>query len=346
MVKEVYALSVIMLGIYIAIKHKWYLFGTLISLFALLYFILVTQILIPFYSFGNDPISVWNNAFKYLGANIIDICKNLILHPEVIIIELFSDFRKLQYLILLFAPLLFLPLLSPLELLPILPIIFISILSHNQNHYSIINQYATSAIAPIFMGFITSINKTETIYHRIFNNSKAILIVSNFKFILIAFAIFSSVLFNITISPSPISRFFWTKKIWNLHFSSYISSLRDQKIKKTIELYIPKDPNITVTTQNSLNYSILANRHYYFSFPEGVINQANTLTGKKVSADYLLIDRKRPLFINDQGCDYLYSKCRNKSIVNEFNRLLDAAQKKYTIIYSVDDFLIFKRNDN
>ena len=346
MVKEVYALSVIMIGIYVALKHKWYLFGTFISLFALLYFILVTQVLIPFYSFGNDPIFVWNNAFKYLGTSIIDISKNLILHPEVIIIEFFSDYKKLQYLVFLFAPLLFLPFISPLELLPILPIILISILSHNQNHYSIINQYATSAIAPIFIGFITSINKTETIYHRIFNNSKTKLIVTDFKFILIAIVIFSSVLFNIIISPSPISRLFWTKKIWNLHFSSYIPSLRDLEIKKAIEHYIPKDPTVIVTTQNSLNHSILANRKYYFSFPEGAINPAKTLTGQKVSADYLLIDRKRPLYIKDKGCDYIYSECKNTSIINEFNKLLEDAQKKYKIIYSVDDFQILKLNDN
>lgn len=344
LIKEVYALFVVMLGIYIAFKYKSYLLGAIISTFALLYFVLSTQIIIPSFSNGQNTLSMWNNAFAYLGNNMWDMFIKLIKEPGIIFKELLTDNKKILYIIFLFGPFLFLSILSPLELIPIIPILFISILSHNQNHYSIVNQYSTGIIVPIFIAFIESIGKTNKIYNRIssFKNLRITNRNNNLKIII--FVILSSVIFNIFISPSPISRFFWIKKVSKFHFSSYIATSRERMIKDAINMYIPDDQNVVISSQNSLNYSQLANRKYYFCFPEGVLEPVKTYGNKKILADYVLLDQKRAIFLKDIGCEYIYYECKNKSIEQKYYKIIKLSKKYFDILFSNDGFLILKRN--
>jgi len=356
LVKEVFALSAAMMGIYVIIKKRWWITGILIVLCSLLYFLFIELYAIPYFSDGKDAASMWHGAFGYLGNNMKEILLNLLTHPWIIITETFSNWKKVFYLIAIFGPLLFIPLLAPIELLPALPQLIISLLSHLPNHYNISNHYTAGLIVPIFVAFIIGLPKAKRIFNNFFQNEKLFL-----KIIL-----FSSLLFHILLSPSPISQKFWRNEVWLYNYRAYIPTDRDNMIKKAIKKYIPKNPDISVATQNSLNWAYLAHRKHYFCFPKGVTEPAKvpdfsnknfkqflkhitnsksqTPNYKLIYADLVLLDFKRLWFINDIGCNkWKNNQCYNKTFSQKFLNLLKETKKRYNLIYEKDGFMIFKR---
>jgi len=163
-------------------------------------------------------------------------------------------------------------------------------------------------------------------------------------------------------------------------------------IRDAVMLYVPSDPTVSVCTQNSLNWGYLAHRNDYFAFPSGVIDPVQVpdhegfsleglfdfiRTGKvKVTrtprfAEYVLLDLKRPWFINDQGCTretgdvgrlavgeletlhladpgpLLWGECDQQEIRTEFLEVIRRMQEQgmYQLVLERDGFLIFKRRD-
>ena len=149
-------------------------------------------------------------------------------------------------------------------------------------------------------------------------------------------------------------------------------------IKEAIKKYIPADPNVAVSTQNTLNWSYLAHRKYYFCFPTGVIEPAKVprwddvsslwsklvsglwlvVSGKKgianhqppttnyrlIYADYVLLDLKRPWFIKDRGCPcWKEERCCDPEFASEFLKLVKEMRSQYNMVYKKDGFMIFKR---
>jgi len=93
-----------------------------------------------------------------------EVFLNLLTHPWLLITETLSDWRKLLYIIAIFGPFLFIPFLSPLELLPALPQFFISLLSHNPNHYALSSQYTAGLIVPVFVAFIKGLPRAGRLW--------------------------------------------------------------------------------------------------------------------------------------------------------------------------------------
>jgi len=362
LVKEVFALSAIMMGVYVIVRRRWLVCGLLIVLFSCLYFIFVECYAIPYFTAGKEAPAIWHSAFGYLGSNMKEVFLNLLTHPWLLITETLSDWRKLLYIIAIFGPFLFIPFLSPLELLPALPQFFISLLSHNPNHYALSSQYTAGLIVPVFVAFIYGVKRLERLN------------VITLKWISI-FVILSSLFFHILLSPSPISRIFWFELVPQYHYTAYIPTKRDAMIKEAIKEYIPDDFNVSVSTQNSVNCAHLAHRRYYFCFPKGVTEPAKvpdfsnksliglwtvikdlvsgqwtkekrlpTTDYRLIYADYVVLDLKRQWFVNDRGCDlWRNGQCHNPAFSQEFLKLVEETKKRYDLIYEKDGFMILKR---
>jgi hypothetical protein len=60
-------------------------------------------------------------------------------------------------------------------------------------------------------------------------------------------------------------------------------------------------------------------------------------------ADYVVLDLKRPWFIVDSGCDWLYGACRDEKKAAEFLNLVASALQRYDVVYSLDGFMILRR---
>ncbi len=346
LVKEPFAVVTIFFGIYIVAKYRFtegikpVFAAVFLFFFGAVYFYIATYILSPTYTSGIRS-GLDSSAFSWMGDNITEIITYLLMHPVQTIKEIFFTPGKMIYLAVLFGSLAFIPFLAPIELIPAIPILGISLLSRLDNYYGIGHHYTAGLIAPLIVAFIAGLPRAEKLWLKTGFSSKSFYV----------FLVFIFLLANILISPSPISRLFWTNKIWNYGYEAYTPTERNRIIKKAILKHIPSDPEIFVSTQNTLNTSHLARRRFYLPFPNAItepilfqdMNNPNR-TFKK-SADFVLLDLKRPIFLMDQGCDYIYGKCQNKEIKNKYYKIIEEMKLRYNNIYEYDGFSIWKRNN-
>ncbi len=349
LIKEPFALVTSFMGIYMIIKSKKYLKGSILFIYGLVYFYVVTHYVIPFFTpeygvVGNDSYAIFG-----AGGSLVDIVLYPITHFQEFIIDIVTT-KKIIYLIALFTAFGFVVVFfSPLELIPAIPPLAIAMLSNIENYYWYNTHYTAPFIAPFMVAFIYGLPRFIEFckkYIKYLDSEKKILLI---VFIPI-------ILSHIVFSPSPISRFFWINKLPQYHYSAYMPTQRTAKIKEAILKYIPENIDISVASQNSLNWGHLAHRKYYFSFPQGVIEDTNIVyvdsdsfidvmshlvrqdksivKSKKIRVDFVTIDLKRPLYLID------------KSVSEEqFMKVVEQMREDYEILYEYDGFYIYKRND-
>jgi uncharacterized membrane protein len=109
------------------------------------------QVEVPF-DLGRDYNAMWPCGvspqacyYMHLGGSIPNIVKNILTHPVEIFFFVFQP-AKLEYLLLMFAGLLFLPIFAPRELLLAAPVFAINLLSNRVYQYVITEQYQILAI--------------------------------------------------------------------------------------------------------------------------------------------------------------------------------------------------------
>jgi len=451
-------------------NYQQIMIGLFLFLFGLCYFYLLVSYVFPALTGKKGYLST--SAFSWMGNSLREIILFITTHPLTILKEVLRTPEKFFYLVAVFGPFLFIPFLAPLYLIPAVPILAISLLSHNPNHYGYAHHYTAGLIAPIFMAFLKGLPKAErlvgglwlvvcskvsgwwlvvggrrkrdggeqfsktgsvedesrssgsnirnskeiserrtlwfvrsdeksssfcsfehrrggrekssqgisaiplssprqsgriennchhsqeaelynfsrrkrnfTIYKqyiskiKLFNFLSKISLTTNHQLQttnhqLLTTILCISLLFHILFSPSPLSRLFWTNKVWSYGYEAYIPTERDRLIKEAIKKYIPSDPGVAVSTQNTLNWGYLAHRRYYFAFPVGVVepalvppkenrlwlvvsslwkhkilhHQQPTTNYQPIYAQYVLLDLKRPWYVSDQGCQWQVGK--------------------------------------
>lgn len=319
--KEPLILSIGAMGLYAIVRYRMYKSGTILFVGSLLFFFLVVNVLIPGLNEGVYGGELLEKSFSYLGSSVFEIARNIFLHPGIIIKEI-ANIWKMGYLTFLFVPLLLIPLLSPFSLLPALPALAISLLSQWRTHYWIQYQYTASLIAPIFISLIYGLKflskregylKTWLKKHLRINLGKSRFLKTSLFTILAV-----SIYYNITLSPSPISVFFWKRIMRDYYQTAYIITERDRVLDNAIRRFIPKEAS--VTSQNTVNNSYLAHRTEYQPFVRGT-----------EKTDYIVLDRKRVDFIRDETYKEEYEE--------KFNKL----SENYREIYSYDGIYIFER---
>ena len=356
-------------------KYQLIAGGIWLTGFGFGYFYFSINYLLPYFSPEGWSGSLNGDAFGWLGSGVGDILKTLLTKPYLIAFDIFSTPGKLIYLAILFAPLCFIPLLNPFFLIPAVPLIAIAMLSHTKNYYDPNAHYMVGLIIPIFFSFIYSLPRAKRIWLFLilsygvpkksmrpnFFSGTLLRYRQYFYIVLVSLVIVA----NVMMSISPISRLFWTDKIWSYGWRAYITTERDLLIKQAIKIYIPDDVDVIVSTQNTINYSYLAHRKTYLSFPQGINESINVvgesnrtwsgfgkfvLTGYKAPeisnsryADFLVIDLKRPWFLVDKGCDWTYGDCQNSNVKNEFQDIIGLSRKYYEIVFERDGFFIFRR---
>lgn len=170
---------------------------------------------------------------------------------------------------------------------------------------------------------------------------------------------------HILLSPSPISRLFWLDKVWSYSWRAYVPTDREAMMKEAMLKYIPANPAVSVASQNTVNWEHLAHRRIYVAFPDGVIEPMKVVTRPSQTlggfwrfvrsgeiplalnhgryADYVVLDLKRPWFIVDKGCEWIYGECRDKAIAREFLDLVAKTKARYVVLFEHDGFLILGR---
>jgi uncharacterized membrane protein len=354
LVKEPFALQTSACGLYLILfkKHPWA--GITLVTVGLSWFFVSSHYLVPFFSQGPAG-GLESPAFSWLGNGLSEIIWFILSKPHIILGEIVSSERKITYLISIFGALGFISLLKPSPLLIAVPVLAISLLSKFDNYSGLQFHYTAGLIAPLTIAFAEGLPKAKRIANRI--GIKEITFVP-----LVLIALLG---FHIKHAPSPISLLFWNSKSWNYHYSAYLITDREKRIKRAILAHIPIESGVGVSTQNTINLGHLAHHKFYFSFPDGILQPNNILqssdryfielwkfinTGEMTKkteekwADFIVLDLKRPWFIGDEGCPWINGQCKNnEEFASRFLALVQQTKERFETVYKEDGFYILKR---
>ncbi|GJL77301.1 MAG: hypothetical protein NPINA01_02900 [Nitrospinaceae bacterium] len=278
----------------------------------------------------------------------------ILLKPHTVLYEVFSETAKIKYILILIGVLGFIPLLKSSYLLVALPILAISLLSQYESSYDLHNHYTAGLIAPLIIAFAEGLPKAKQIWARL-----------SLEEVWFPRLVMTGLLVCHYINaPSPFSSVFLYNEFSGYHVNNYLPSERNSMVKNAILNHIPTDVDIAVSTQNSVNWSYLANRKYYLPFPLGVVQPHRDVEGsdrslsgllafirtgklkppeiKETMADFVVLDLKRPWFIIDRGCPF--PRCQNnQETAKGFLDLVRQTKETMKVLFEKDEFYIFKR---
>ncbi len=352
LVKEPFALQTAACGLFLLLSGKHKRAGVFLIVAGLFYFFVATQYIWPYFTIG--PKGGGGGAYSWLGNNLGEIIAFILLKPHLVLYEVFSEPAKIRFVLTLLGVLGFIPLLKPKYLVVALPILTISLLSQYESSYVLQNHYTAGLIAPLIMAFAEGLPKAKQLWHRL-----------PLKETLFPRLVLTGLLIcHFIYTPSPFGFVFWYKEFSGYHVHNYLPAKRNAMIKKAILSHIPSDVDVAVSTQNSLNWSYLANRNYYFPFPLGVLKPHRNIQGsdrslsglwkfirtgklnppeiEETMVDFTILDLKRPWFNIDKGCPH--PRCQNnQDAAKEFLELVKLAKENLEVVFEEDEFLILKR---
>lgn len=356
LVKEPFALQTAACGLYLLFIKRWIGSGILLLVTGIGYFYFSVKFLIPYPNLG-APGGFSSSAFSWMGSDIIEMSLFILSHPLEILSEILFTPGKRYYIIVVFGSIALVGFLRPAPLIVALPILGIALLSKSENYSGVAFHYTAGLIAPLIISFSKGLPVAKGIWSKfkLPRNLLPILIILGMLYI------------HVWHSPSPISLKFWDKKSWNYSYKAYLPTKRDGMIKDAIEQYIPKNKEVVVTSQNTVNLGRVADRKYYLIFPLGVLKPTELPYWSKLSlrnfwefiqdasehapprenvlAEYVILDLKRPWFLMDQGCAWSAGKCKNdQDFVKQFLDLVQQSKKLFNIVFEEDEFIILKRN--
>jgi len=280
MCKENVSIAVFMLGIYAAIRRrplKWILIPTVFSLF---WFLLSVRFIIPY--FAKDA-RMYQEGFMFglyyghLGSTLLEIVKNIILHP-VQVMEYALSPAKVIYIAQVLLPTSFLVFLSPETLFITIPVFMQNLLSAAPTHSQIYFQYVALLVPFIFYSFVHALR-------RIFNESFWFRYKAQLIIVLLIVAVCSAVYL----------------KAPQLYPLRYIKQYKiDDLSRKKEELIrvIPKNAAVISTFQFMPK---LAERRDLYSMhlvSTGLRMYTQVKYEPPVNLEYALIDFNEPLMIN------------------------------------------------
>ncbi|MCW3987274.1 MAG: DUF2079 domain-containing protein, partial [Candidatus Bathyarchaeota archaeon] len=308
--------------LYAITRYRMYKSGSFVMVGGLLFFFWVTGVILP-QTTGTSYGGGFEGSFSYLGSDVFEIGTALVSHPWIIVKEMMNVW-KIGYLIFIFFPLLLFPLMSPLSLIPATPALAVSLLSRLPNYYWIQHHYTASVIAPVFVSLIYGVSFFSDRSHYLNRWFKKFFSVNLTRNSVLRISLWTilvvSLYYNVVLSPSPISIFFWKRLSGSSYYykASYVIKERDRVLDRAIkEVISPKD---SVSSQGSVNTGYLAHRREYYLFPN-----------KIGEVDYVVLDRKRAHFAGDMINEERYER--------EFERLSNS----YELVFSHDEIYIFER---
>ena len=358
------------------VSWRWLLVGAvwLISV-GLGYFYFAVHYLLPYFALEGRVGSLGGEAFGWLGQGLDDILQTIVTAPHLVAWDIITTSGKLVYLSIVFGMLAFVPLLRPVFLIPTIPLLAISMLSHLPNYYDYNTHYTAGLIVPVIFAFVHGLPRAEKIWERLLLRMEGMFLFLRtssylhtiehrrqfFYVLLFGWILVGHVMF----SPSPISRLYWSDKVWSYSWQAYVPTERETMMKAAMLEHIPANSEVVVTTQNTVNWSHLAHRKVYVAFPLGlaeplkVMNWSNRTwdgfgvflsTGYKPPAitherysDYVVLDLKRPYFLNDRGCEWIYGECRDKEMEKKFLDWVAYTRSVYDSVFERDGFMILRR---
>lgn len=396
LVKEPFALQTVACGLYFGwlafhlrgegVSKRLIVLGAVLALWGGGWFYGVTHWLLPYFGDGGRG-ALESGAFSWLGSSLSEMVWSLVSRPDQVFVEIIGTPGKLAYLAVVFGLLVFVPLLRPAALIVALPLLMIAMLSRLDNYYGYANHYTAGVIVPAIVAFRDGLPVARRYYADLagwlwsrlvrYSLSPAVLPPGErgflgaagnggrvFYVILLACLLVGHWAF----ASSPISRLFWSDKVWSYSWRAYVPTERETMMKAAMVAHIPVDRDVSVSTQNTVNWGHLAHRKVYLPFPLGVAEPHKVLDWSNRSldglwafirsgykqpsithgrfADYVVLDMKRPYFLVDKGCEWIYGECRDKTMEKKFLDWVAYARSHYETVFEQDGFMILRRGVN
>lgn len=149
--KAVLSLTVAGMGVWLIFFEKRRLCGAIALGAGIAWFIISSQVIIPLYS-GKEAASV--GRYSYLGNSVLEIVKNLILKPGIVLEQLFTV-ENLFYLVLLLLPVIWgLSLCGLTPLVAAVPCVALNLLAVHPPQKDLVHQYSLPALPFILLAVI------------------------------------------------------------------------------------------------------------------------------------------------------------------------------------------------
>jgi uncharacterized membrane protein len=148
------SLTVAAMGLWLLVFEKKHRAGSIALFAGFTWFLIVTQVVIPHFR-PNGVEAVGRYAF--LGDSLLEIVKNILLNPGLVIGKIFT-IPNLEYLALLLSPIIWG--LSPYHLTPLvgaIPTFLMNLITDYQPQKDLIHQYSLPAIPFLLLAVISSL---------------------------------------------------------------------------------------------------------------------------------------------------------------------------------------------
>lgn len=152
--KAVFALTVIAIGFWLIFFEQRRFYGMIAMALGIAWFLIVTQIMIPFYS-GQEAAGV--SRYAYLGSSVLEVIFNTFTKPQLILGRLFSLDTFIYLLEFSVAVIWWLNPKKFLLLVPAIPTLLLNILSVDSMQRSLIYQYSLPAIPFLLLVMIQTL---------------------------------------------------------------------------------------------------------------------------------------------------------------------------------------------
>jgi uncharacterized membrane protein len=154
--KAVLALTVAAMGVWLLVFEKRRLCGVIAIIAGVAWFLIATQVIIPLF----NPTEVSAIArYAYLGNSVMEVAKNLVLKPNLVLEKVFS-LGTLEYFALLLLPVIWG--LSPRHLTPLvaaIPALMLNILADYPYQRDLIHQYSLPVLPFLLVAVISSLKR-------------------------------------------------------------------------------------------------------------------------------------------------------------------------------------------
>ncbi|HIK07784.1 MAG TPA: DUF2079 domain-containing protein [Trichormus sp. M33_DOE_039] len=155
--KVVFALTVAAMGVWLLTfeKRRWY--GVIALLGGLAWFVIATQFIIPFFGGSAASIDRHIHRYSYLGNSFIEMAKNLLFNPGLVLGNLFS-LENLFYLFLLLVPVIWgISLRNLTPLIGAIPCLVLNLLADSLQQKDLFFQYSLPIVPFLFLAVIQTI---------------------------------------------------------------------------------------------------------------------------------------------------------------------------------------------
>ena len=164
--KEIFSLTVIALGLWLLLVEKKRSYGFLAIISGLIWFMIATGIIIPFYSHGE---AAGVHRYSFLGSSVSQVSSNIIFKPWLILGHIFIK-ENLEYLIFLILPVIWAFSFKSLwYLLPAIPTLVLNLITDYQPQKDLTHHYSLVILPFLMLMVIAAVVYDKGKYARIWS---------------------------------------------------------------------------------------------------------------------------------------------------------------------------------